>query len=585
MKPGKTSFETPEPSGSISLRCGLIWILTLFLLASQLPVFVQQSLTPDTVLYDLQARCLLNGGVLYRDILEPNLPGIVWVHALVRSLIGWSSPALLAFDLVVVLAIGSVLARLARIGCGRSDKSQTVLALTMPGVLLFYLGTSEWCHCQRDTWMLLPCLIALLIRIKVMRELPMITDRTPRFTAQQFAWGIFEGVFWAGAFWLKPFIAVPAVVVLLVSVRYSKSFGCWGQHTLSVILGGLLTGSLGVLWMVRSGCWPYFLDQLTQWNGDYFQSGRTRWTLDRYIAHAMRFQPWIWLHVAAIGISLKQLFGDSRKSQVSQSAAGSSGSGLLNALYLGWILQAFLLQQFFDYIHVPGILLTWAICVRSVSVSLASEDIPAAWRKLAFPVIAVFLCVALIASPVSSGSRKELWLQCIHACFGSPLSPESQDQIAQIPFPRWTELQPMINHIHETGITDGTLIAYNGNLIHLYPELGFQPGTRFVYLDVLARCFPDRRTEMIEAVEKSGARYVVSDLREDGWNGELPDAVLLPEFVSESQTMNWFPYNQTPLFRSGGYVLFRIERPVECLSGEYLPLANAPQNLKRRQSP
>jgi len=51
-----------------------LWSLLLLLLVSQFPIFVQQTLTPDTVLYDLQARCLLNGGVLYRDILEPNLP-------------------------------------------------------------------------------------------------------------------------------------------------------------------------------------------------------------------------------------------------------------------------------------------------------------------------------------------------------------------------------------------------------------------------------------------------------------------------------------------------------------------------------
>ena len=88
----------------MNFNCVFIWILTLVLVGSQVPIFVQQTLTPDTVLYDLQARCLLNGGVLYRDILEPNLPGIVWIHAIVRSFIGWLSMALLVFDLFVVLA-------------------------------------------------------------------------------------------------------------------------------------------------------------------------------------------------------------------------------------------------------------------------------------------------------------------------------------------------------------------------------------------------------------------------------------------------------------------------------------------------
>ena len=75
----------------------------LALLVSQVPNFLQLTLTPDAVLYDVQARCLLEGGVLYRDVLEPNLPGIVWVHAVVRSVAGWSAEVLRSFDLCVVV--------------------------------------------------------------------------------------------------------------------------------------------------------------------------------------------------------------------------------------------------------------------------------------------------------------------------------------------------------------------------------------------------------------------------------------------------------------------------------------------------
>ncbi len=76
-------------------RCRvLIAGLLLALLVSQVPIFVRLTLTPDAVLYDLQAGCLLEGGVLYRDVLEPNLPGVVWIHAVVRSVAGWSPEAL-----------------------------------------------------------------------------------------------------------------------------------------------------------------------------------------------------------------------------------------------------------------------------------------------------------------------------------------------------------------------------------------------------------------------------------------------------------------------------------------------------------
>ena len=64
------------------------------------PLFVRMPLTNDAEQYDLQADVVRRGGVLYRDALEPNLPGVVWVHVGVRRLLGESSEALKAFDLV-----------------------------------------------------------------------------------------------------------------------------------------------------------------------------------------------------------------------------------------------------------------------------------------------------------------------------------------------------------------------------------------------------------------------------------------------------------------------------------------------------
>ena len=250
------------------------------------------------MLYDLQARCLLNGGVLYRDVLEPNLPGIVWIHAIVRSVIGWSSPAFLLFDLFVVTAVGMLLGTLDSSGTIDGREKQTTRSATMLGVMLFYLGTSEWCHCQRDTWMLLPCLQALMIRIKVLRM---------THSGRNFMWSVFEGILWAVAFWIKPFVAVPALAVLLMSLRFASSFRFWSLQTIAVLLGGLLTGAAGIGWMIYSGCWSHFIDTLTNWNGDYFQAGRARWTWERYVSHAMRFQPWILLHVVALILSVKTL--------------------------------------------------------------------------------------------------------------------------------------------------------------------------------------------------------------------------------------------------------------------------------------
>ena len=71
-------------------------------------------------------------------------------------------------------------------------------------------------------------------------------------------------------------------------------------------------------------------------------------------------------------------------------------------------------------------------------------------------------------------------------------------------------------------IPDRELLAYNGNLIHLYPQIKFDPPTRFVYLDVLARCFPRRRQEMLQELERCNVQFVAANLREDGWEDDVP---------------------------------------------------------------
>jgi len=565
----------------------ILWSVFLLLLVSQFPIFVQQTLTPDTVLYDIQARCVLNGGVLYRDVLEPNLPGIVWIHAVVRSVIGWSSPALHLFDLCVVLSIGLLLGRFAASAAAGQRQQHIIQAATLLGMMTFYLGTSEWCHCQRDTWLLLPCLLALMTRISVLRGMEDARSPIAGISVRQFASAMLEGIFWAVGFWLKPFVAIPALAVLVVSLRFSPNVRLWSMQTLAVLCGGVLTGAVGVVWMIQSGCWPHFLDMVSNWNGDYFQASRSRWTWDRFVSHAIRFQPWILLHIPAMVASVRTLWMRRSSASVSRITDDDIAGNLLAALYLGWLAQAFFLQQLFDYIHVPGILLALTINIKSACPSPASggrqpsdtltppaiSNISTAQRNLTYAATIVFACLVIGVSPIFRWHRQCLWLPCVRACLGTLLSPESRDRIAQIPFPRWSELQPMLDYARQIGIADKTLMAYNGNLIHLYPELGFQPATRFVYLDVLARSFPDQRDLMISAIKHSAVRYVMSDLREDGWEDDIPDGLLLPPSVAEHQAGLFFPYNQTPLFRSGGYVLFRIDQPVARLSSDYLPLA------------
>jgi len=320
---------------------------------------------------------------------------------------------------------------------------------------------------------------------------------------------------------------------------------------------------------------------LTTWNGDYFQAGRSRWTFERYIAHSQRLWPWILLHLPALVISvisISRALSHSRRPCDWDSSRHSEI--LLAACYVGWIVQAFAFQQLFDYIHVPGLMLAIAVCIQwkstrqpfNQSSSSQSSANDGRTGTLVWPAVVAFSMLALVSSPTIQWNRQRHWFSCLQGCAGGVVAPEVKDDLAISPLPRWKELQPLIDKLRELHVTDKSLLAYNGNLIHLYPALDLHPATRYVYLDVLARCFPRRRSEMLAELERCNIEFVVSDLQEDGWEQDAVDESLLPVEISERSALLFFPYNQTPIFRSGGYVLFRISRPPRSLTSDYSPL-------------
>lgn len=566
-------------------RIRIFQFLLLLLVISQVPLFLQLTLTPDTVLYDLQARLVLEDGVLYRDIVEPNLPGVVWVHAGLRFLFGWSPLVLRIFDLGVVAGISLILSHII-VPCSSSwlaeleeDSGRRVLRYSL--VLLigsFYLSTSEWCHCQRDTWMLLPCLVAVLLRLA----------RTEVRGMSTFAWimnAFGEGVFWASAFWLKPFVAVPALIVILVSLKTTGSVRLWLLETVLVLLGGIATGAAGILWMMQNGCWNAFTTMMLEWNGDYYQSGRSRWTMDRLLAHVQRFSPWIVLHLPAASLCVtmfirtgilwgRKLF----EKAVSEAPSASPQVVLLRSVYAGWMVQCLLFQQLFDYVYVPAMILAISVCLQAL-IPVAAGIRISAGRLCARPACLVsgaVLCWLVIAVPGSSLMQKEriqTWRSCVVALSSGRIDDVTRDAISQTPFPRWTELSRMMEQLQHSRLRPQRLMAYSGNLIHVYPGLHQMPPTRFVYLDALARCFPARRQEMLKAVQTAGVDYVLADLQEDGWEETPSDGRLLPDEISASAPTLPFPWNQTPVYRSGSYVLLRCDQPTGELSSEYQPLS------------
>src|SRR5262249_41472170 len=141
--------------------------------------------------------------------------------------LGWSTEALRFMDIALFAVSVWLLTRfVGKISSVSEDRDQT-LAYASPSALpiwfavlcfLFYFSTTEWCHCQRDLWMLPFALAALLLRRRQMESLRDLTQSSGRLFLRTVA----EGLCWGVAFWIKPFVAVPALACWLLSAFLNR---------------------------------------------------------------------------------------------------------------------------------------------------------------------------------------------------------------------------------------------------------------------------------------------------------------------------------------------------------------------------
>ncbi len=583
------------------------WLAVAALVIANVPLLLCMPLAADAVLYDLQAKTALTGGVLYRDIVEPNLPGIVWCHMVIRSFLGWSEAALKWVDLAVVTGIVALLVR----HIGRARSSQTILAAFAFIAVGFYASTPEWVHCQRDIWLMLPALLAFTLRVK--RVVDWERDST-----RGFAWSaVAEGLLWGAAFWIKPYVAVPALAAIGMSALLMRmSERGWTAiilDLLAVVAGGAIVGGLGAAWLVATGMWSSFLEQMLEWNPVYFANGRSRWTVAQYLSLSRDLAPWCLVHVVALPVAIAVVWGAVKEARLLRSRIGSHcitpfasngksrasrevpeearlfplsaeqdphgelalgsktrASGLLlAALYLGWMFQAHFLQHPFHYCHTP-------------TVFLAAALLAACWprsescRRVATLAFVVATATALWLAPCFDPARLAWWPDCI----ARGAAPDVKCALHHRNLPNWVELQPVVEYLKRQDLNDGELTAYNVFLVHLYPELGVRPSTRYVFLDVLMQVFHDRAGDIQAALAASPQRFVVCSLLENGMRPEdiaaagpgvhqsLP-AAFPPEHSRE------FPYCLPLVFRSGQYVVYRADQPLGELNTAPRPLAAA----------
>ncbi|WP_299459941.1 hypothetical protein [uncultured Gimesia sp.] len=223
----------------------------MLILILNVPLFIRMPVATDVVLYDLQAQMVLNGGTLYKDMFETNLPGIVWLHMLVRSIVGMSSDAIRSVDLVNFSGSALLLMMWNR----RNHLSMTGMLWLGIALFSFYFSISEWCHFQRDTLILLPALAAVWLRRQQIDRL-IESLEAPVSRTSIFGWALLEGLLWATAFWIKPFVAVPALCVWFGSLLIVRQSRKLMLDFSGLLLGGLFLGGVGICWMWQTGAWP-----------------------------------------------------------------------------------------------------------------------------------------------------------------------------------------------------------------------------------------------------------------------------------------------------------------------------------------
>lgn len=497
-------------------RHRVVWAALLLFLTITVPLFVCMPLTSDTALYDLQARSLLKGGVAYRDVIEPNLPGVLWLHRLIRPVIGWSSEAIRMFDLLIFGLSILLLTRICRRGAAADSRTWPSVLLTF-SCCVFYLSTNEWCHCQRDTWMLLPVVAALTVRLR--------RTGVSRLSC------LMEGILWGAAFWMKPHIVVPIVCIVFVDCVTRRDLRAVVQESAMIVAGGIVAAIPGVVWMMATDAWPHFWETMLEWNPEYLQAGNDRKTFDRFLLMFRRFTPWWAVHLVALPVAVRMLAAGVKSGRRGPAKSVRTGSTLA-AVYVGWLMQSFGLQHAMDYIHVPEILLALAV------ISVYTWSLELVPRRV---LTAIFLSLACLAAPQFRWQRLEMWPRC----FAEGSTMEVRSQLAHGSFPDWTHMERVIGYLKDQEVRDHDLTCLNVHSVHIFEELNVLPSTRYWCMSILMQLFPSRYQQIESAVISSPHRFVVTDTDECSLDPGAP----LPDV---------YPWNLPVVFQSGTYRVHKV---------------------------
>src|SRR5262245_38914214 len=566
------------------------WVVAGAVLVAGVPLFLCMPPWNDVTLHDMAARSILRGGVHYRDVFDTNLPGIDWMMAAVRSLFGWSYEVLRVVDLLVIAGIVAVLCNWVR----RCGAERYTVAWFVAAVAMWYPFTSEFDHMQRDPWMLLPAVIAARFRLTQIGRAGSGELLLRSAVLEGFTWGV--------AVWIKPHVLIPALAVWLVSavlLARREPLRRVGIDFAGLIVGGLLAGIPGVVWLVATGAWPYFLDIFLNWNPDYLSDAGS--VVFRFTHTFSCFSPESVLHFAALPLAVLALYEARLWSRRSGEPAPVSASkwvylpaesesmaasrALLAAFYLGWFAQVVFLQKAFDYAHVPLLLLGMAV--------VASHRWSFGFAYLLWFIVVGVLVNVAEANPTTTAARAiraidpnssylkfekhslanwdvvKLWPRC----WREGGSPEMRNQLGQFTHvhygTNWLELNDVADYLRtvDPPLRPGELNCWHDSTHPLYLMLDLDPATRYMHYGT-AFGIKSKRERIAADVAASRQRFVVSDLQRTRRNqnavrepASWVEGDPLPVWIPPNERQK-FPWNQPVVFRSGRYVVHKVTQPL-----------------------
>jgi len=535
----KMTQEINEPQGSwrdfiLPGSLALLWLIVLG------PIFIRMPVTNDAVLYDLESRWISEGLIPYRDYVEVNFPGVLVIHYATRTVFGESDEALKFADLL--LLSGTLLFALLIVRLITKSMIPAIWALSL--ALLFYLSQSEWCHCQRDTWLLLPTMVGCFLRI---RQVHKILEQEPHTT---FSFSLLEGIVWGCGIWLKPHLLVMCVTVWAFSLLMTEGWNRKSVDAFGLLAGGLIVGGIGMWGLHKIDAFDSLFVSLTEWSPGYLAARFDNWTLPRYVGMVYHFAPWHLLHLVALPISMRAIFLFLFKQRDDISFARVS----LSAVYLVWFLQSHLLQHLFDYVHVPALLLSIFVLAAH------SGEI----KFLRSPALMIaFIAVALLTSPMANLQTMKLWPTAIQR----DLTPAQTDHVAQLMNPKWEDLNKVEEFLRSQNVQNEDVLMYNSDLVTLYWDLNLKSPTPYIYYYEIQAYLPERKELLLASLEKGNQKFVVTDLVGCGMPIPFAEEVdeqgeLAPPPRYRRANLKSYPWSEPVVFRSGRYLVHQ-ERAAE----------------------